>query len=213
MLNSERCFLEEKQWQETLRSVIEPDALITDRSEIVIELIMLKAFLPGAFVDVTTVVCDIRNTDPGYLTSLVIRIRELRDHFLDWCIRYKAVLDQCCLKPGNPDHDSHCKVWSHYLCSIMIAQRMLACISPPDRKEIGKDTQELANQMLDLEAEAATSPTNVFMALTVAVSNTVFATAEDWTGEDEAEDSTGLISKAKLVRWCSLLGRKIPEWK
>lgn len=95
----------------------------------------------------------------------------------------------------------------------MIAQRMLACISPPDRKEIGKDTQELANQMLDLEVEAATSPTNVFMALTVAVSNTVFATAEDWTGEDEAEDSTGLISKAKLVRWCSLLGRKIPEWK
>ena len=176
-----------------------------------IELIMLKAFLPGAFVDVTTVVCDRRNTNPEYLTKLIIRIRKLRDHFLDWCIRYKAVLDQCCLKPGNPDHDSHCKVWSHYLCSIMIAQRMLACISPSDRREIGKDTQDLANQMLDLEVEAATSPTNVFMALTVAVSHTVFVTAEDWTGENDEEDSTELIAKKKFVRWCSLLGRKIEE--
>ncbi|PVH78222.1 hypothetical protein DL98DRAFT_635944 [Cadophora sp. DSE1049] len=211
VLNSERCFLEEKPWQETLRSVIEPDTLITDRSEIVIELIMLKSFLPGAFVDVTTVVCNNRDPDSEYLASLIIRIRKLRDDFLDWCTRYKAILNQCCLEPGNPYHDSHCKVWSHYLSSIMIAQRMLACISPSDRKDMGKETQDLANQMLDLEVEAATSPTNVFMALTVAVSHTVFVTAKDWRGDDNAEDSQGLIAKKKLVRWCNLLGRKMLE--
>ncbi|KAH9207340.1 hypothetical protein DL95DRAFT_483375 [Leptodontidium sp. 2 PMI_412] len=88
VLNSERCFLEQNCWQETLRSVIEPKALITDRSETVISLTMLKSFLPGAFVDVTTVVCNNRHPDPEYLDSLIIRIRRLRDDFLEWNMRY-----------------------------------------------------------------------------------------------------------------------------
>lgn len=191
--------------------MIEPDALITDRSEIVVSLIMLKSFLPGAFVDVTTVICNNRDHDPEYLANLIVRVRRLRDDISEWNTRYMQILSRCDLEPGSSNHDSHCKVFSHYLSSIMIVQRMLACISPTERKQIARETETLADQMLELKHEAASSPTNVFMALTLAVSRTVSVTAEDWNGSDDAEDSTGLIAKKKLVRWCNMLGRKMPE--
>lgn len=93
----------------------------------------------------------------------------------------------------------------------MIVQRMLACISPTERKQIAGETEVLVAQMLELELEAAASPTNVFIALTVVVSHTVNVTADDWSGSENADDSTGLIERKKLVRWCNILGRNMLE--
>lgn len=82
-------------------------------------------------------------------------------------------------------------------------------ISPGDRKEVEAYTQWLANEMIELERHVESSPTNLFMAQTLAVANAVIATKDNWNGNEKQSDNDGLIETWKLVRWCGMFGRKV----
>lgn len=113
------------------------------------------------------------------------------------------------MEAGSPDYDSHCKVFAHYLSCVMITSRMLAAVSWTERKEVEEGTQALARRMLEIDKEETATPTNVFMAMNVAVSHTILATADDWSGREDAVDSDAIIETVKLERWCKLFGRKM----
>ncbi|RAL68026.1 hypothetical protein DID88_008749 [Monilinia fructigena] len=66
LLNGERCFLEQPAWQNLLLSIIckEEYYTISDRSEIVVHLIMTKSNIPGTFWDMTQILCAPRALPP-----------------------------------------------------------------------------------------------------------------------------------------------------
>jgi hypothetical protein len=213
LLKNERCFLEQKQWQEVFKSVIDEDAVITDRSEAVVTLLMNKCQIPGCAADVTGLICT--NTPPSdsEIERITTKVRQLRTNFLNWNKKYKTIVANCPdMYPGSPNHDSHCKVIANYLSCVMITSRLLAAISPSERKELELYSQWLAREMIDLEAQVRSSPTNLFMAQTMAVANAVIATKDDWLdGKVKGEDGKeGLIERRKLEAWCKAFGRKMP---
>ena len=77
LLNNERCFLEQPAWKAVMRSAIMDDVLIADRSDIVIELMILKSNIPGFFVDVTKIMLS-PNPDRARISSIALKIHQLR---------------------------------------------------------------------------------------------------------------------------------------
>ncbi|KUJ15570.1 uncharacterized protein LY89DRAFT_735672 [Mollisia scopiformis] len=213
LLKGERCFLEQKPWQEVMRSVIEEDAIISDRSEAVVTLLMNKCQIPGCGVDVTGLICTDTPPEPEEVERITLKIRQLRKNFLNWYKKYETILAKCPdMYPGSANHDSHCKVFANYLSCLMITSRFLVAISPSDRLEVEEYTQWLANEMVELENQVKLSPTSLFMAQTMAVAQSVMATKEDWLGDGEKvmSDEKGLIERWKLERWCGMFGRRMP---
>lgn len=203
-----------------MRSVIvkkSEDSVISDRSEIVVTLLMNKCFIPGIALDVCNIV--IANStgsppDPEFLESVIQRLYRSRKFFKEWQDRYWNILGGCDdVSPGSANHDSHCKVYANFIACLMVTSRLLAAISPKDRREAEGCAQKLALEMVQLENDVKSSPTWLFMAQTVIVARATRATAEEWRPKSETEDENytdekGLVSVGKLVQWAKMFGRR-----
>jgi hypothetical protein len=153
LLNGERCFLEQQAWQDVMKSVIkEEESPISDRSEIVLSLLMLKCRIPGFSYEVTHTICVDPDPDVVAIKDLAGRIRQHRTNFLNWHSRYQSIMTRSPdMSPGCPDYDSHCKVFANYLSCMMITTRLLEAVCAAERPELEETTQSLIAQMFDLE--------------------------------------------------------------
>jgi hypothetical protein len=233
LLNNERCFLEQPSWITVLRSVILPSTpVIADRSAIVVELMVLKSNIPGLFVDVTNMICHIRDPEPSFIMEITRRLHQLRIDLLKWHIQYQMVLARADeILPGSAEFDRRCKIFATYLSCMILSSRLLSAVSPTERSELEAGTMVLTGQMLDLELEVqkASLQTYLFMAQTLGVSRATILTSDEWrdvgVGEKREDDEeggrngrdpytpespgpNGLIEVWKFKRWNKLMGRK-----
>jgi len=201
LLNNERCFLEQDAWKEVMRSVIVEDALISDRSDIVIELMVLKSNIPGFFVDITNIILSESYPNYAHINQTACKIHQLRVDLFKWHSSYEFLLS-CApkIRPGSAEYDRRCKVFATYLSCVIITSRLLGAISPTERVELEEVTQILAGQMLDLELEvkSTSSAACLFMAQTLGVAQATIATSEDWLRE-EYEDFGQGVGKLESV--------------
>lgn len=220
LLNHQKCFLEQEEWKDVFRSVVMEDTLISDRSESVITLMILKTNIPGAFFDVTEVICHNADIDIPVLQS---RIRKLRQDLLKWNRDWETLLSYAPkIYPGSAEYDRRSKVYGTYLTCLMFSSRLLAAICPRERRQLEEASQSLAGQMVSLETEvqANNSSASVFLAQTAGVGKGTLATAQEWRdsyivkeeekeeGEEEEDSATGLIEKWRFELWCKMFGRK-----
>ena len=220
LLHGEPCFLEQPSWQEVMKSVIlVEESPISDRSDIVLSLLMLKCRIPGFSHEVTNMICLNPSPSKIEIEDLSSRLRQHRLNFLDWYARYQSIMNNFLpeLSPGSPDYDSHCKVFANYLSCMMITNRLLESVCEFERESLEETTQSLISQMFDLEFEVKDSPTQLFMAQTLAVAQGTRLTAEDWREakpvivDGQHLDTKGLIERWKLERWYATFGRKMPS--
>ena len=233
LITGERCFLEQPAWKNVLRSVIAPNApLISDRSAIVVELMLLKCNIPGLCVDVTTMICHQNGPDPSFIIETAYKINQLRVDLLKWHEQYESMLrDAPAILPATAEFDRRCKVFATYLSCMIITSRLLGAISPTERSELEEETQVLTSQMFELEEEVKNTSlqTYLFMTQTLGVSRATNSTSELWRNSDEIEKeprveglngtrqpntpespgTRGLIDVWKFERWNQLMGRRI----
>lgn len=226
LLNGQRCFLEQKPWQKVFRSLIVDDCFpISDQSEICISLIMLKAFMPGFFVDVTNIICSETEPDLDVVHTTAGRLRQQRAEFLKWSIRYQEILAQYPdMSLGSSEYDSHCKVYSTFLSCMMISTRLLAAISASERSELESLAQGFADEMIELDqrVRSSSTQTGLFMAQTHGVAGSLKNTEQLWQDDrvGDADDysvssassssaSTELIGRWKFECWAKGFGRKM----
>ncbi|CZR57896.1 uncharacterized protein PAC_07785 [Phialocephala subalpina] len=108
LLKNERCFLEKPEWQAVWTSVIDPTAIISDRSEAVVTLLMNKCQIPGCGVDVTEIIAAETPPSQEYIEQIIVKIRQLRQNFLNWNKKYESIIADCpAMYPGSANHDSH----------------------------------------------------------------------------------------------------------
>lgn len=240
LLTNQRCFLEQDIWKDVLRSVAKPTApLISDRSPIVVDLMVLKCNIPGLCVDVTNMICHQLDPSPSFMIETACRIHLLRVDLLKWHTRYEAILrDAPPILPRTAEFDRRCKIFATYLSCMIISSRLLGAISPTERSELEAQTRVLTGQMLDLEKEVKSTSlqTHLFMAQTLGVSHATIKSSELWMDMDagerevkeevlESEDGVdgheqhpdtpespgprGLVERWKFERWNELMGRKV----
>jgi len=198
-----------------LRSCILDTDHLTDRSEIVISLVMYKAFIPGYFKDVSYIICkpDVPGIPAVALTAA--GLRELRLDLLAWHDRYQQyVRDRPYICPGTIDYDNHCKVISTYLSCILITNRLLTALSVVERSVLEAHSLKCAEQAFKLqeEVQATSTQTSLFLAQTVGVATTVQMTTHDWNGMNNSDDrNDGVLARTTFEGWNNICGRKLPE--
>lgn len=219
LLNNEHCFLETDAWKAVFRSVIKEDGLISDRSAIVVELMVLKSNIPGLFHDVAELTQREGELDKLEVNVLACTIHDLRVDLLKWHTQYEQLLSSAPeILPGSPEYDRGCKTFGTYLSCVIIVSRLLGALSPSERVELENETLMLSNHMLALEVEARATSSSVciFMAQTLGVSRATIATSKDWlfgetveTLDDTPKEETrDVIASWKFDRWNTALGRK-----
>ena len=194
-------------------SCIQQTPTLTDRSEIVMSLLMLKAFIPGKFTDVTSIVCRPDQIGTPDVTITASRLRGLRLDLLGWNNRYAAIrASKPKSLPGGAEYDSHCKVIATYLCCMIISTRLLAALSSTERPELEKMALLLADQMFVLEEEVrdVSVQTTLFLAQTLGVSHSVKMTTHDWDGNGRESDRVdSVIARSTFETWNNICGRTL----
>lgn len=215
LFNGNHCFLEQKAWQKVMISCIQDTPTLTDRSEIVMSLLMLKAFIPGKFEDVTSIICRAGQVGTPEVNTIATRLRKLRSDLLAWNSRYESTFqEKAKIQSSSGEYDNHCKVIATYLCCMIISTRLLAALSSAERPELEKTALVLADQMFQLEEEVrdVSVQTTLFLAQTLGVSHSIKMTTHDWDGLGEHNDrSDGVIARSTFERWNQVCGRKIPS--
>ncbi len=225
LLNNEKCFLAQPAWQAVFHSLIVPgpDHEISDRSEAVVSLLILKSRVSALFADVTASICrtpaQLRARDAPRLDLLRRQASALRGDLVAWrasCDRLLACSPVPCAV-ASVEHHRRCEIVSTCLSCGMIANRLLTAVSfgAAGSARLEEETQRLARQVLQLEAlvEDVCPRAKLFLAHTVLVAKATIATAGDWAGGDGAGGGGGgegtVIEKWRFERWCGLFGRKV----
>ncbi|KAI9648791.1 hypothetical protein NHQ30_003431 [Ciborinia camelliae] len=218
LLNGERCFLEQSAWQELLMSVIckEEYYTVSDRSEIVVLLIMAKSNIPGTFWDMTQLLCKDEEPRLEYVVRIQKWCRGLRQRFVDWRGRYEGLIREAgAVSEGTMEFDRRAKAYATFLSCIMFANRLLGCVSPGERMDLERETQGLAEEMLELDerVKAASKAADLFMRQTAGVAMAIQGSRRDFEEEIGRRDPGGLrngfVEKEVFERWCVNFGRKI----
>lgn len=214
LFQGQHCFLQQKPWQRVLRSCILDTPHLSDRSEIVISLVMLKAFIPGYFKDVSYIICKPELPGIPSVALTAAGLRELRLDLLAWYDRYQIYIrDRPSVLTGSIDYDNHCKVISTYLSCILITNRLLTALSVVERSDLEAHSLECTIQAFRLEEEVkySSTQTSLFLAQTVGVSTTIKMTTYDWNGLNSSDDrADGVISRMTFETWNNICGRKLP---
>lgn len=226
MLNNQRCFLEDEAWKDVFESVIVEDSVISDRSEVVISLLIHKSKVPGICYDATSAICSDTPPDPCAVDKLATRARQLRNDLIIWRRDHESLLGPIPkLCRGNVEDDKRCKVIGVFMACLILANRLLAAVTPTERLELEDETQSLVSEVFDLQKLVAEvrPEAALFLAQTVLVAKATLATARLWrdgvvVDADVDADIKGLdepnlnrnriIERWKFERYCELIGRK-----
>ncbi|ESZ98999.1 hypothetical protein SBOR_0657 [Sclerotinia borealis F-4128] len=218
LLNGERCFLEQSAWQDLLTSVIckEEYYTVSDRSEIVVRLIMAKSHIPGLFWDLTQILCKEVEPSREYVTRIQNWCGELRMRFLDWKTRYEVLIREAGpVREGTMEFDRRAKAYATFLSCIMFVNRLRGCVSPAERVGLERETQGLAEEMLELDekVKGASKAADLFMRQTAGVALAIRASRRDFEEGVGRRVPGGLrngfVEKEVFERWCGSFGRKI----
>lgn len=201
--------------------MIKDEGFISDRSAVIVELMILESEVPGQFHDVAQIIQNDSEDRLGHNTinDLKCRICQLRAELLNWHCRYEVVLGLTGpLSLGSQQYDRRCIAFGTYLSCITLTNRLLGAITHLERVELEGEAQIFANRVLALEAEArSVSATNicVSMAQIVRISRATIASSKDWLHGDDGESghhkskgkSREIIAGWKFEQWNTLLGR------
>jgi hypothetical protein len=223
LLNNERCFLAQPAWQAVFNSVIDPTSpshSISDRSAIVIAILILKSRVSALFADITAAICPPPSPSPSpshspytpSLKDLTNQAHTLRTSLLTWHETYTSLLATAPpAAPSSIEYNKRCEVTSTYLSCRMVTNRLLSAVAVAEAKTLAleAETQCLAGQMLGLgeEVRDVCPHTELFLVQTVWVARSVVATGGEWLDLDGGKGR--VVERWKFERWCGLFGRRV----
>jgi hypothetical protein len=218
LLKNERCFLELNAWQDVSRSMIINSDSITERSEIVVSLMMLMSRLPGIFKDVTDFICNYSDPDQRKIAILAYQAHSLRQKFKKWRSQYDPVLSRLTdVGPGDSLYDKLSKITCFFFgCSIM-CNRLIVALYPSVGSEIELESVEYATKILGFEKGARSlgvaPQVSLFLAQRVRVAQATLNTRMEWwetikTDGAPYENEVRMVERWKFERWCRLFGRQ-----
>jgi hypothetical protein len=148
LLNNEKYFLARPAWQAVFQSLVVPGpSEISDRSETVVSLLILKSRVSVLFADITTPVCNLHAHNSSQLNLLVLQASALRADLLQWRSSYEHLLAYTSVPcVGAMEYNKRCKIMSTYVSCSMIINRLLnaICLNSPKSTGLEDETQILA---------------------------------------------------------------------
>lgn len=196
-------------WKAVLRSIIKHGPVLSERSEIVIELLIFKSYIPGIFRDITDWVRDTPKENTPSLEELSNQMLELRAGLLKWRTHHQEFIDTPKTSVTPAIFDKRSRIFSKYLACQILVCRLMASISF-DRASLEKEIQAMVDLLLNIEPEVKCVNEDadmLYLAQVIGFAHASKATTQKWAEMSEREIERGLVDRGKFESWCRLCGR------
>jgi hypothetical protein len=220
LLNSRTCFLEEDDWQRALCRTIDDSISSVKRSEALVSVLLCHAKIPGLFRDVDQLMVQHSSQRANQKKVTIYRINMLRQNLWAWHSKWSAQLetyDQS-QSPAVSKPKKECEmpleVLAIFLSCLIITNRLYATLNGIVGATLEVQTQNAANRMLELQAQAQLHSLqgDLFMSQAIAIARSALNTADEWKqalkGAGPIVDEDELIRPALFHEWSTRLGRR-----
>jgi transposase-like protein len=149
LLNNEKCFLDDPSWAKVFMASSVPDETFTDRSNLGIELIMLKAKLSGLAKRTNHAVAIQDALQPQDFEAIAAELRVVRSAVVAWRRTFNTALIHTEERSRNDtmDFGKRYELLGISLVVNIILSRLLCSIVPNDRALLEEEVQNLAAEM------------------------------------------------------------------
>lgn len=200
--------MDDPKWAEVFTSAIDPHEKFTDRSQLGIELMMLKCSISG-LTKRTNHAIVIQNTLlSSDFEALAADIRITRSRTIVWRRKFNTALIHAghCSKENTMDFGKRYEILGISLIINIIVDRLLGAIAPSDRALLEEEVQNLATELKVLQDTSEHNPrASFFFAQKAVIADAAIATHACFS---EVFDSGRVVDSWRLQKFFDILGRK-----
>jgi hypothetical protein len=218
ILNNERCFLADDSWEPFFESLVDKNELLSDRSQVIVDLTKYFAFFCGLFKDVTSLVCGKTNTEDRRVRTSKLRIQltAFAEAMMTWRVQYEDAFQRAkATSPKDVVMEAHWTTMGiYYICTIFNIRLLGALSGFEQRIALEVQCQQLTKEILEIAEREQRDNLEVGLGLAqkVRIARATQLTALEWIEtpnmvEGDKSESE-LIEKWKFVHWCELFGRR-----
>jgi hypothetical protein len=209
LLANKSCFLSSSSWEPVFKSCIISTESFTDRSELGIDLLQIKAKISGIAKRTNHAVYNQTTLEPLYFETLATEIRLIRSSILSWRRKFNIALIHASSKvPQNSaaDFGKRYELLAIALIINIVTSRLLLSISPSERTILEEEVQNLA-----IELKAVQSSLNhnrraeFFFAQKARIAEAAITTHTTFW---DVRDSGVVVELWRLEEFFNAIGRK-----
>lgn len=202
------CYLEEPEWMELYRSLVQDQDYLDDRHPLTIKVRSLIFPVPGLWHNIGEVVTGPKLFDNDALARLSVRSRKIHSDFIDWMEDYKAHCVRLSLTTPPPEEITmRREVFGVSVECLMLVKRLLATVCDDERGKLEVETQALAHLILDLQKQPSSKHSWLFSGHEVGIAYTVMLTKDQWEGPFvyASEEERRLATRTRYNTWSNTL--------
>ena len=202
------CYLEQPEWIDLYRSIVQDSDYLTDRSTLTVNVRLQMFSLPGIWRDIADVVTGPLLFDDHALAELECRCRTAHKDFIDWMEDYKAHCVKMSLASPPPQELAmRRELFGAALECLAILKRLSSTVCDAERLKLEIEAQALAHLILDLQKQPSPKHSWLFSGHEVGVAYTVMLTKDQW--EEDVSSCTlyerKMASRTRYNTWSNTL--------
>ena len=208
LVSNQPCYLEEPEWTELYKSLIQDKDFLDDRSALTINLRALMFPMSGLWHDVGKAVTGPQLFDDEALASLAYRCRKLHKDDIDWMEEYKAHCVRLSLTTTTQEEVAmRRELFGTALECLVLVKRLLATVCDDQRERLESETQALAHLILDLQKQPSTKHSWLFSGHEVGIAYSAILTRDQWeeTCVYASDKERRLAIRKRFIAWDSTL--------
>lgn len=208
LMTNKYCYLEEPEWTALYRSLTQDTTFLNDRSSLTVNVRSLMFPISGIWHDITQVVKSDQLFDDFAIAALDLRCRNSHQDLLDWMEDYKSYCVKMSLTAPPPQElTMRRELFGAALECLSIVKRLLATVCDVERSKLEKETQALAQLILDLQKQPSPKHSWLFAGHEVGVATTIIVTKDEWEGDFtyDSEYERRMASRTRYNMWDNTL--------
>lgn len=208
LVDNKRCYLEEEQWSDLYRSLIQESHFLHDRSALTIHARLLMFPLSGLWCDVEAAVTGSDLFDDDVLSKLEKRCREAQRSFIDWMEDYKSHCVRLSLATPPPKELAlRRELFGSALECLAVVKRLLAAVCDQQRVSLETETQALVHLIFDLQKQPSPKHSWLFSGHEVGVAFTIMVTKDQWEEQRiySSDEERRMAIRTRYWTWSNTL--------
>jgi hypothetical protein len=213
VLNNEACFLGDPAWVDVFHAATVPCEVFTDRSELGIELMLVKFRLPGLTKKTNHAVVVQDTLLPEDFQRIAAELRVIRSSVITWRRKFNtAVLHAVeCPQGDTADFAKRYELLGVSLVLNILASRLLFSVVPDGRVLLEDEVQNLAVELKAVhDSVKHNKRADFFLTQKTKVADAALLTHGDFKA---VVDSTRVVEKWRLQKFFEAIGKKTCDGK
>ena len=205
---NEKCFLDDPKWMEVFKGACVPSETFTDRSQLGIELMMLKTKVSGLAKRTNHAVVIQNTLQEDDFAMLAADIRVVRSDIIAWRRQFNTALIHADdrTRKDTTDFGKRYELLGVSLIVNIIVSRLLCAIVPNDRALLEEEVQNLAVELKVMQDTLSHNPrASFFFAQKGKIADAVIFSHACFR---DVVDSGKVVDSWRLEKFFDAIGRK-----